>query len=67
MKLKKGSIIACNGSMILKVVDMRSTWVKCDYLDWADNTWKPRGVTESKHHLEAMLRCCTAVIIPVDD
>ena len=54
-ELKKGSILEFDGGMTLRVKDMRGTWVKCDYLS-SSGAWKPRGCTENRNQLEAMIR-----------
>lgn len=41
--------------MLLKVKDMRGTWVKCEYWDAYNKEWKERGCTENKKRLEQKL------------
>lgn len=49
--MKKGDIIKAN-DFVLRVVDMRWSWVKCEYYDEITQTWKQRGITENRARLE---------------
>lgn len=51
----KGMKIQAPG-MLLKVTDMRGTWVRCDYFDKDNGAWKPRGYTENRSYLERRIK-----------
>ena len=60
MKIKKGDVLNCPG-MVLRVVDVRGRYVKCEYLN-SDGEWKPRAVTENRARLEAEISSGTISI-----
>ena len=55
INIEIGDVISINHGLTLKVKDARGTWVKLDYLD-RDGKWKPRGRTENRASIEALLR-----------
>lgn len=53
--LEIGMVIEAQ-AMILRIVDMRCTWVKLEYWDAFNEEWKPRAYTEKKSYVEEKLR-----------
>lgn len=54
--LNIGDVIHIPGSLNLRIVDMRGTWVKCEYYDVISKTWKPRGYTLKRSELESKIK-----------